>query len=260
MKTLITLLCLAFSLNLSAIGTYTTTDELYVLAPSGLKLRSTPDGDNVLTNVPYGTKVKPLENRNTSTPVKVVDGITGYWAKVSFGGKTGYVFDGYLSFMPAPAAEVKNLLDYCTKAFKKETDKLLTSFSGCFGPDSDDMGSSHVQLFSLNKRRVVYTEYSGYESFQETIVIDNISMEEAFALCQRIYKTEIEEELKMPKQPKDSNDGYAAEYGEIRPEDYKTFRKNKGKCYMLTFEYGCFEELRVTYENNKLCISKGGGC
>jgi len=78
MKNLLTLTFLLIATGVLAIGNYTTNDELYVYAPSGLKLRSTPDGETVLATIPFGTKLKALEPRKVLPQIKTVDGLTGY--------------------------------------------------------------------------------------------------------------------------------------------------------------------------------------
>lgn len=106
-----------------------TTETTYVWAPSGLTLRATPDFKGAkLALLPYGTAVQITEYAQmdtsygelsgTSIEPKVIelptitsDGITvatvhGSWAKATFDGKTGYLFDAYLSTMqPLKGAE-----------------------------------------------------------------------------------------------------------------------------------------------------------
>ena len=103
--TLILLPSFAFS-----IGTYVAGDKLTVHAASGLILRETaaPTGTKVMT-VDYGSllTVQAEGLKKTAHSVTVFPGFTikGFWVKVkTANGKTGFVFDGYLSKYKTPGS------------------------------------------------------------------------------------------------------------------------------------------------------------
>ncbi|WP_373552066.1 SH3 domain-containing protein [Haliscomenobacter sp.] len=93
-----------------AIGSYVAGDKLTVHAASGLILRETaaPTGKKILT-VEYGSLVTVQAEGLKKTPhsVTVFTGFTikGFWVKVKTAdGKTGFVFDGYLSKYKTPGS------------------------------------------------------------------------------------------------------------------------------------------------------------
>lgn len=75
-------------------------EYLYVTAVSGLSLREQPDlQSNKLTVMPLGSKVKVLENDN-STNLNV-GGIDGKMAAVEYNNLQGFAFNGFMSkFLP----------------------------------------------------------------------------------------------------------------------------------------------------------------
>jgi len=94
---------------------YTPGDNLYVLAISGLNLREKADINGKLAvKVPYGSELTVL--KDTAKPVVFsFDNIDGHWVYADYKGKKGYIFDGYLSTLPAPELSEDSqypLLDY----------------------------------------------------------------------------------------------------------------------------------------------------
>ena len=74
-----------------------------VVAPSGLKMRIAPDlGSEVLTVIPYGTKLHFLEQTDQEL---IVEWMSGYWNRVSYGTMEGYVFGGFISGFDIPSEE-----------------------------------------------------------------------------------------------------------------------------------------------------------
>lgn len=255
MKTSLTfLLCLISTLAFS-IDRYSKGDELFVHAPSGLKLRTTPDGDAVVT-VPYGGKLKVLENKIIN-PWKMVDGLHGCWAKVDFDGKTGFIFDGYLSFLPTPKAHHAQLLDYCRDAFTEVTPLLISSFSDC-ADDTEGLNvyENHIQVFKYKDKTIVYSNNSAYEWGEECITVTGISNEEAYLIATYIYRDQIK-----------TADTYfkANKYPEhVSPEAYtKYVQYPKTDCFKLQLNTdGCDQELLINkrMRDNVACIRLYAGC
>ncbi len=108
----------------SAALRYAANDELNVLAASGINLRETADANGTkVTNVPYGAKVKVLADELGKTAYSVEEAkdfkIEGHWVKVDFGGKMGYLFDGFLSKWAAPKNQAYDFGAYLDKMCKK---------------------------------------------------------------------------------------------------------------------------------------------
>lgn len=255
MKNLLTITFLLIATAAFAIGNYTTNDELFVHAPSGLKLRNVADGETVLATVPFGAKLKVLEPRKITSP-KTVDGLKGYWAKVSYEGKTGYIFDGYLSFLPTPAAGCASLYDYCKKYFKVVSDSLTQSIS-C---DEEVTDENAIQLFSFGGRKVVFTANRGYEWGGESISIQGLSLEEGYLLAKTLYKDDFDSSLKYykehPEQATSSNGGV------VDIEKYSLFKPGElpNHCFFVEFQSECSDELEVVQRSNVVFIHRWGGC
>jgi Bacterial SH3 domain len=80
--------------------------QLYVVATSGLRFREKADANSaVLATIPFGDSVvtdgaqKMLWEIEEKTPEKVfkVENTSGFWQKVVYKGKKGYVFSGFVS-------------------------------------------------------------------------------------------------------------------------------------------------------------------
>ncbi|MCU0848616.1 MAG: SH3 domain-containing protein [Spirochaetes bacterium] len=98
---------------------------VYVFSVSGINLREEPSTTSkVLELVPYGTKLTVLETINKP---QEVDNFKGSFAKVTYRGKTGYLFDGFLSSLPAPDLKKQGNLDsYAAKYLGKGKKKSGT--------------------------------------------------------------------------------------------------------------------------------------
>ncbi len=108
-------LFLTASTQMQAIGTYQPGDTLYIWSFSGLILRNRPALNAArLKTIPYGTAVVALNySGSKNTDVDIISAfsqnnkqlpavvIKGDFARVVFDGDTGYVYDGYLSKLPA---------------------------------------------------------------------------------------------------------------------------------------------------------------
>ncbi|MDO8367418.1 MAG: SH3 domain-containing protein [Saprospiraceae bacterium] len=104
--------------QVKAIRYYNEGDTLYVWAQSGLVLRDAPDfKSKKITSLQFGSIVVPNSHKETNgiesslevIPSCIYEGqnysgyiIPGNWVQVFANGKTGYVFDGYLSKYPPP--------------------------------------------------------------------------------------------------------------------------------------------------------------
>ena len=86
---------------------------MYVAAKTGLSIREKPDAAaKVLDKIPYGTKITLLEleeERKSNTS----EGMLGFWQKVSYKNKTGFVLDSYLLPWASPKlATIKDMKNY----------------------------------------------------------------------------------------------------------------------------------------------------
>ena len=146
---------LAFALSVFA---QETKPDLYVIAKSGLKLREAASlTATPIQTVTFGEKVKWIST-DYKKPV-TVEGIKGYMAKVSYAGKIGYMFDGFLAVnTPNNPLEIKG-----KKAFIRETDALmLGEMVGLMSPEDLGEAGSDIGYYRmiatdmLNKYAIPY--------------------------------------------------------------------------------------------------------
>ncbi len=99
--------------------------QVYVLSISGVNLREDPSTTSkVLELVPYGTKLTVME---TADKTQEVDNLKGGFVKVTYRGKTGYLFDGFLSSLQAPDLKKQGSLDsYAAKYLGRGKKKSAT--------------------------------------------------------------------------------------------------------------------------------------
>ncbi len=82
---------------------YSIGEELFVVANSGLKLRSEPDFDaKVIAIMDFGEMVQILTDSVAWHRYDRVEWLDGHWVYVDYGGVRGYAFDGFLSTVPMP--------------------------------------------------------------------------------------------------------------------------------------------------------------
>lgn len=216
-------LCLAaFALLLPqsvfAIKNYALGDELNVLALKGLNLRAAPNGQKVVQTIPYGGKVVIAEQPNQNYPFEA-DGIKGFWIKVQVGEKTtGYVFDGFLSFLPAPALDCGSFEAYAKKSLKTLTPKTVQQFTAW--DENPGFSREWVQFFSYKNLQIALVERSGsFGPSQVYLTLSGVSMEEAWLIARVCLSAELEKaKAALPPDAKDDR-------GEkVLPVHYETFK------------------------------------
>ncbi len=120
-----TALILISANNLFPISAYKSAKRLYVLA-SNLNMRDKPSiKGKVIGLIPYGSKIVIL--RKTNQTYKS-EGIKGFWVKIRYRQKSGYVFDGYMSKLPPPPVNCRDLHHYANSKLGKKDKKLRKLF------------------------------------------------------------------------------------------------------------------------------------
>lgn len=171
--------------SLSALDSYNVGDQLYVLAPSGLRMRSAPQNGKKIELIPYSGKVIVVEV--TEKAIKqTIEGLQGRWIKVRFKFNEGYVFDGFLSHIPAPLLGNDNFGQYLKagwKAILPKTDSSLII-------DGMEIFFTR-QSFQYNGRKAYFTEDYNPDDESFTLTIENISKEEAYLLLHVFFRSMI---------------------------------------------------------------------
>ena len=253
------LLCMSVILfnGLHAIDNYSSNETLNVLAISGLKFRDKPEG-NVLQTIPYGSKVVTLEPKNYDY-LKTVEGIKGAWVKVNFNGNFGYVFDGFLSSLPAPNLSDENLGVYVKREFRAISNEIPLSFL-----KDNELGESgsNVLFLEWKNQKCAYEESFYYEGGGESLCIPGVSMEEAYLLMRIIERETFKETLELLINENTDKRPYSQFV--LNGISYQTSENGSGTenrdFYTCELYMGCEYRLTIVKHNGYVIINIGGGC
>jgi hypothetical protein len=241
-----------------AIDSYQANESLNVLTLSGIKLRDKPGG-TVLQSIPFASKVVTLEPKNNNFPV-TVEGIKGSWVKVSFNGKIGFVFDGFLSRLPAPSLTDANLRAYVKREFKMISEELPLTYL-----ENSDLGGSgsNVFLFEWQGKQCAYEYHYYYEGGGENVAISGISMEEAYLLVRIIEREAYEYAIKEMEHPEGFDKRPYTEFI-LNGTSYETHDDGsvteKQDFYTCDLASGCDYALIITKHEKFVLINIDGGC
>lgn len=150
----------------------------YIAAKTGISLREQPNTNaKVLDKITYAEKV--IAQPDTFPPTKIItEGFRGYWTRVKYNDKYGYVVSNYLLKTPPPQTGIKTLKDYFKQVSDavggplviKKTDESL-----------NEMGESTLtkQLF---KNGMEWHETQAYESGTQVYILPDFSIQDCFLL------------------------------------------------------------------------------
>jgi len=169
-------ICILF-LSLAALYAQSQT-IYYAAAKTGISLREAPNPNaKVLEKITYGEKL--ITQADTLAPKSIVtEGFNGFWWKVTYNNKIGYVVSNYLLTVAPPKAGIKTLKEYFAQLLSaagnplvlKKTDEAL-----------HEMGESTLtkQFF---KNGMEWHEAQGYEYGSEVYILPGFSIEQSFLL------------------------------------------------------------------------------
>jgi len=212
----------------------------YVAAKSGLSIRENPDaGAKVLDKIPYGTKITLLQDGEEKKSM-TTEGITGYWQKVKFNNKTGYILDSYLFPWPPPKlATVKELKNYLAQVTVPFGAKLLVK-SGNMN-NMEEMGWQVTK--QLYKNGAEWHQHLGYEYGSDVYFLPGFSLQQGFLLLRLIpeFKDMIGEKDEFPDESK------TFKKGEVEYE-VKVYKQSFGH------DYTWVEKIHIEYNDGPTWI------
>jgi hypothetical protein len=234
-------------------------DTLTCLAVSGLKIRSEPGGNNVIGKVPLGGKVivcpKPWGVSADLLPY-TAEGISGSWMKVKYNDLTGYVFDGFLSSLPAPSLQCTSLKQFAEKTFFRSGRKNVYPHN-CEGLSLADT----LEFFVYNGFYLIHEERFGYESWSESLTIQGTSAEECFLIAMAVFKDDIDKEVEEMKAHPDKLGIELQKEIDNKINDYKLFYFKDGKYELVLMDDGCYDIISVVQlSSNVFRIMRSSGC
>ena len=237
MKKCILGLFLLLSFQTFAQSRFKVGETVQVLSFSGLNLRQTPDTKAaVLATAPYGSSVVVSEDKALPKAFSF-DGINGFWIFVSYGGKKGYAFDGYLTRMPAPPLNNGQMKDYVEKKFTKTGAVRKES-----KPDPDNAERKlNVETQTLNNGAVWVTESNDF-SETNTLKIKNITLEEGFLLARA-----IKQDFQKASLGQEWNRGGSGEWSALQKVQEKYF--SELEFMMMRDAAGASTEIQCSYRH-----------
>jgi hypothetical protein len=255
MKNFYLLLVLAFSLSSAAQQAGT----MYVAAKSGLSVREKPDAAaKVLDKIPYGTKITLIPD-TVELKSLVTEGIPGYWQKVKYNNKTGYILDSYLFPWPPPKlTTVKEMKNYFSQVTVPFGAKLVVK-SGTINNYAEQDGWTITK--QLYKNGAEWHHYSGYESGSDAYFLPQFSMEQGFLLLRLIpeFKEVFGEKDEFPTESK------TIKKGDVEYTITVTKKVWEGQIYSyverihVEFSPDASYEFDMLIADGELVISFGGG-
>ncbi|HEX2683694.1 MAG TPA: SH3 domain-containing protein [Ferruginibacter sp.] len=154
----------------------------YAAAKAGLSIREQAGTTaKILDKVPYGEKITIIPNSEQQVAI-ATEGFNGFWWKIKYKDKTGYVVSSYVLPVPPPRAGIKTLQDYFAQASSpfggqlvvKHTDETLA-----------EMGESTITK-QLYKNGMEWTKTDGYENSSYLYMIPGLTLEQCFLLVRLI--------------------------------------------------------------------------
>lgn len=179
---------------------------MYVAAKTGLSIREKPDAAaTVLDKIPYGTKITVLEleeERKSNT----TEGMLGFWQKVKYNNKTGFILDSYLlPWAPPKLATIKESDSYRMKNYLAQVavpfGAKLTVKSGKMNNLNEAGWQVTKQLY---KNGAEWHEHVGYEYGSTVYFLPGFTLQQGFLLLRLIpeFKELIGEKDEFPKESK----------------------------------------------------------
>ena len=169
----------------------------FVAAKTGISIRETPDAaGKVLDKIPYGTKIT-LQDYEEEKKSIITEGIQGYWQKVKYNNKAGYIIDSYLFPWAPPklpgVKEMKNYLAQVTQPFGAK--QVIKSGS------MNNIEETGWQLTKqLYKNGAEWHDHLGYQYGSDAYFLPDFSIQQGFLLLRLIpeFKDIIGEKDEFP--------------------------------------------------------------
>lgn len=235
---------------------FSQTRTAWVAAKSGLSIREKPAiGAKVLDKIPYGTKISLLQTEEELVSV-VTEGMHGYWQKVTFNNKTGYIVGSYLlPVAPPKLAVVKEMADYFKQVYTPFGNKLVVKKGQRFNIEE---GGYEVQK-QLYINGAEWQRFMGYEYGSDTWFLPDFTMEDGFILMRLIpeFKEVFGEKDEFPTESRTFKKG-EREYS-ITVEKEMIGEHPWIKRINIEYEDGAIYEVQLYLLENQLVIFFGSG-
>jgi Bacterial SH3 domain len=228
----------------------------WVAAKSGLSIREKPAiGAKVLDKIPYGTKISILNTEEELVAV-VTEGMHGYWEKVTFNNKTGYIVGSYLlPVAPPKLATVKEMADFFKQVYTPFGNKLVVK-DGERQNIEEGGFELHKQLY---KNGAEWHRFMGYEYGSDTWFLPDFTLEDGFILMRLIpeFKEVFGDKDEFPTENRTFKKGdreYSITVEKEMIGDHPWFKRIN-----ISYEDGAIYEVQLYLLENQLVIFFGSG-
>ena len=230
---------------------------LYVAAKTGLSIREKPDASaKVVDKIPYGTKITLIRQEEELKSI-TTEGILGYWQKVKYNNKTGYILDSYLFPWPPPKlATVKEMKNYFAQVTVPFGSRLVTKF-GTMQNIEESEWELDKQLY---KNGAEWHRFLGYEYGSDTWFLPGFDLEKGFLLLRLIpeFKDIFNEKDEFPAENKKFKRGEIEYEIKIEQEIFEGGYACKKKIH-IEYADGASYILEMYMQDSQLVIFFGSG-
>ncbi len=251
MKNFILLSVLLLSLELSA----QKNQPYFVALKTGLSIRDKADvNGKVIDKIPYGTKITLLDN-NEEMITQRTEGLLGYWRKVKYNNKTGFVLDSYLFPVAPPKATIKTMKEYLSQLSIPFGAKLVVK-SGTMNNIEEGGWEMHKQLY---KNGGEWHEFHGYEYGSNTYFLPDFSLQQAFVLLRMMpeFAEVIGPKDEFPLESKTFKKGEIEYYIKVERQDLS--EEPWINRIKIEFGDGAYYTFEIYQQDNQVVIFLGSG-
>jgi Bacterial SH3 domain len=154
----------------------------YAAAKTGLSLREQPNATaKVLEKIAYAEKVITIAD-SVQPKTITTEGFNGYWWKVKYNNKEGYLVSTYLLPVPPPKAGIKKLEDYFAQVSTAAGSPVVLQKTDAA---SNEMGESNLTK-QFYKNGMEWHKSQGYETGSEVFMLPDFSIEQCFLLLRLV--------------------------------------------------------------------------
>jgi len=154
----------------------------YAAAKAGLSMREQPNTSaKVLEKIAYGEKLVTVADEGAQVAISS-EGFNGYWWKVKYNNKTGYVVSSYTLPLPPPKATVKKLSDYFAQVSAKTGSPLIIKKSNTALAETGEL-SLTKQMY---KNGMEWHSTQGYEYGSDLYLLPDFTIEQCFLLLRLV--------------------------------------------------------------------------
>lgn len=190
----------------------------YAAAKAGLSMREQPNTSaKVLEKITYGEKLVTVADNDPVVAI-ATEGFNGFWWKVKYNNKTGYIVNSYVLPAAPPKAGVKTLSDYFAQVSTKTGSPLLIKKSEAA---LNEMGESTISK-QLYKNGMEWQEEKGYENGSSLYLLPDFTIEQCFLLVRLLgqYPELIGDKEPFPVKNSSAKTEYGSKSIEVQREIY----------------------------------------